>query len=368
MKITIQQHDLKHLLATVKPAVAGKSTLAILTHVMLTAENGHIRATGTDLGSTLTTTAPGDIATEGAICLPYKRLADIVGGLPDTDLTIEVGEGWQTRISSGRANYKIHGLDPEEWPGTPGLDETASFPVDAGLFAGLLTKTMYAVSDNEMRPNLQGVYVHTRDGRLRMCATDGHRLSVVEDTEDHGVSDMAVIVPGNACQVIARMCADKETIDLKIGEKFAYASNGEVGFTTRLIEGDYESYESVMPQDPANWIEFDRLALLDAARRVKVCADPMTNQVIVTTGAGSLVIETQTAEFGEARDSIPCECSTDIVVALNAQYLIDVLNHIEGDSVRFKFGPVPDGGYVITAMLCEVDGHRTILMPIRVTD
>lgn len=356
-------------LKRLKPVIPDKSTIQVLTHVLIDpcvdkdtgAKTEYVRLMGTNLNNGLSIDIKGEWEDKAGICLPYKRLLEIVSELPTDDVTITIGEGHKAVITSGKAKFKISGIDPEDFPNFPDIEGEK-----IALDPALIGKVAYAVSGDDRRPNMCGAYLQS-DEKISLVATDGHMLSWI-DTGINGAGP-GIIIPGEALKVLKSM----EVEEVEYTHSFLKASTENTVYYSRLIEGDYVNFRRVIPGDENDkHVTIDRACLLEAVRRVAICAPELDKKIRLTVGADTVRVKSFTPE-GSGDETLEAEVSGidgEFGVSLNHEYTTKTLTYVSGGKVTLKFKDP------VSAILVAGDEsedpekpkHTTILMPIRETD
>jgi DNA polymerase III subunit beta len=345
MRIRFTQDGLAALLGRAQSVVERKSTRQILENVLLEADEGKLRVSVTDLRTSLSQETSCSVEVPGALSVPARKLYEIVRELPKADVVLETLENQWVTVKAGRSVFHLPGIAPEEYPTLPEAPESFfSFP--ASLFRGMIEKTLFAVSGDESRLSLTGAFLKealTEDGKplLRMVATDGHRLSLVERpiSAASGAFEEGVIIPKKGLSELKGLLdtLDEEGAPFELGaaDGRVYARVGGSLLSVMLIDASYPNYEQVIPKNVGTWIRVERAELTDALRRVALLSDDETRSVILEAKGGSILLSSDNPRLGDAREEIeaPYEGET-LKIAFNAHYFLDALKAAEGQAVR----------------------------------
>ena len=385
------RRDLFDGIQSVGKAVSTRTSLPILTHVLIKQDpqTGKISLTGTDLEMWIEHTLPqnqdslAQIVTGGAVTAPAKNLAELLAAMPDSsvELMAEGGDGtsYALHLRCNRANYKLLGLSPEEFPPVPTLRGDTTFQVKRADLRDAIKQTLFAVSADESRPILTGILLSYKEGKLRAVATDTHRLAVrdLETSEGNG-PDTQAVVPSRAMSEILRMAGGEEgvvTVTLSENQVQFRVEDEKTGagttLITRLIDGQFPSYERVVPQSHDKKLTIERDALHSALRRAAIVArEGSANRVIlrtVTDGeSDKLTITAQSGNIGDAFEEIEIardSSEAPVEIAFNAKYLIDVLNVLDSPGLHLELTESLRPGVVRPS---ETDGYFCVLMPMQV--
>ena len=340
MNLTIAKDQIIAGLQAVQNVVSTRTTLPILSNVLLRAADGKVEFTATDLDVTVACSVEAKVAKPGATTVPVKKLFGIVRELNGGEIEIETDEKNVTSIRSGSSYFKINGLAAEEFPPLPKFKDDKKVGLQQETVRAMLKKTSFAVSTDESRYVLNGIFVSLKDGKMTLVATDGRRLALVdEEVEISEKSAGEFIVPAKAINELNRLLQDKGEVELKFGENQAsFALKDDKGFSvlliTKLIEGNYPNYRQVIPGEAKERIPINREELLQALRRAEIMTSEKANSVKMTFGKNQLAITANSPEVGEARETLAVNYKgKEMAIAFNPRYLIDPLAALSEDEV-----------------------------------
>ncbi len=339
MNLTISKDQIISGLQAVQNVVSTRTTLPILSNVLLRAEGSHVEFTATDLDVTVSCKVEAKVAKPGATTLPVKKLFGIVREL-SSEIEIEVDEKNIASIRSGSSYFKIHGLSADEFPPLPQFKDDKKVSLPQENIKAMVKKTSFAVSTDESRYVLNGLFVSLKEGKMTVVATDGRRLALVdEEVEISEKSAGEFIIPAKAVNELTRLFQEKGEVEIKLGENQAsFALKDDKGFSilliTKLIEGNYPNYRQVIPNEMKERVSLGREELLHALRRAEIMTSEKANSVKLTFSRNNLTITANSPEVGEARETIAISYKgNDISIAFNPSYLIDPLNALTEDEV-----------------------------------
>lgn len=370
MKFTVTRDALRALLAAVQPAVLGRSTLPVLKHVLLEADGDTLRATATDLDLAIRTQVPARDVAGGTLCAPVAMLKQIADKLPAGDVAIEV-KGTEIHLRAGRGRFTVQGLPAEEFPTLPwpGFQDAWTVPT-ADLFTSI-ESVVFAVSDEETRPILNGVYWHVRDGEMRLVATNGHRLAMAAVPAPQGAAEVLqgadLIVHPHSLTAVRALLAGSHTIEVARTENHLAFRGGDDVAVTRLIEGPYPNYEQVIPKDLDRALTGSVVQIRQATERVGIFATDDTRRIAYTLASDAgLRITTGTPDRGDAAEEVPVEYEGDpLTIGFKAAYIGEILKHVPTDQVRWSFGG-PERATVLEPIQPQGSVRtRFVLMPLR---
>jgi DNA polymerase-3 subunit beta len=342
MNLTITKDQIIAGLQAVQNVVSTRTTLPILSNVLLRAEDGHVEFTATDLDVTVACKVEAKVAKPGSTTLPVKKLFGIVRELTG-EIEIEVDEKNIASIRSGSSFFKIHGLAADEFPPLPKFKDDKKVSLPQENVRAMIKKTSFAVSTDESRYVLNGIFISLKDGKMTLVATDGRRLALVDEEVDLSEkSSGEFIVPAKAVNELVRLLQATGDVEIKFGENQAsFALKDDKGFSvlliTKLIEGNYPNYKQVIPGEAKERIALVREELAQALRRAELMTSEKANSVRLTFGKNLLTITANSPEVGEARETIAINYKgKELAIAFNPRYLIDPLAALGEDEVFFE--------------------------------
>lgn len=343
MNLTIAKDELINGLQSVQNVVSTRTTLPILSNVLMRAEEGRLELTATDLDVTVTCAVEAQVRKPGQTTVPVKRLFGIVRELSNSEIDMEVDEKNTCSVRCGPSFFKINGLSAEEFPPAPKFKEDKKVVLNQDSVRTMMRKTSYAISTDESRYVLNGIFFSLKDHKLTMVATDGRRLAMVDEEVD--VSDKSegdFIVPAKAVNELNRLLQESGELEIKYSENQAsFALKAEKGFpvviVTKLIEGNYPNYRQVIPGEAKERVALVREELVHALKRADIMTSDKANSVKMAFTKNNLSITANSPDVGEARESLAINYKgPDIAVAFNPKYLIDPLNALAEDEVYME--------------------------------
>ncbi|HEU6447532.1 MAG TPA: DNA polymerase III subunit beta [Verrucomicrobiae bacterium] len=340
MNLTITKEQILAGLQAVQNVVSTRTTLPILSNVLLRADKDQVEFTATDLDVTIACSVEAKVKKAGAATVPVKKLFGIVRELNGTEIEIEFDDKNICSVRCGSSFYKIHGLSADEFPPMPKFKDDKKVSLQQENIKAMLKKTAFAVSTDESRYVLNGIFVSLKENKMTLVATDGRRLALVDEEVDIAEkSSGEFIVPAKAVNELNRLLADKGEVEIKYGENQAsFSLKGESGFSalliTKLIEGNYPNYKQVIPAETKERIPLVREEFLQALRRAEIMTSEKANSVKLSFGKNTLAITANSPEVGEARESLAVNYKgKELAIAFNPRYLIDPLAALTEDEV-----------------------------------
>jgi DNA polymerase-3 subunit beta len=378
MQFTVTRQNLHQGLAAVSASIPSKTTLPVLSNILLeTAEDG-VWMSGTDLDVSIRVKIPAEVTESGSLTAPGKKLQEITRELPDHPVSISTRSD-QIELSCGQARFKLNGLPADEFPALPQVDFESGMEVAGKDLQSLIHHTSFAVSTEESRPILNGVLWEVRDGHMRMVATNGHRLARM--TLKVGAADGAgsnFIVPPAALQQVQRLFKDVDQIQVAWDTSTEGARKNHLGFRsdgvevfTRLIEGTYPNYEQVIPKDNDKVAVVEKRALESAVRRMAVVASDQTHRIRMTLEDNRMHLNVLTPDLGEGHDELDLSYGGEpLEIGFNATYLLEVLRYMPSEEVRMTF-KAPERAATLEPSVPEGEDemdYLCLVMPLRLLD
>ncbi len=340
MNLTISKEQIINGLQAVQNVVSTRTTLPILSNVLLRAEKDRLELTATYLDVTISCGVEASVKKAGATTVPVKKLFGIIRELNNPEIDIEVDDKNVCSVRSGASFYKINGLSADEFPPMPKFKEDKKVVLPQEKVRGMMKKTSFAISTDESRYVLNGIFISLKEHKMTMVATDGRRLALVDEEVDvTEQSQGEFIVPAKAVNELNRLLQDKGEVETRYSEnQAAFTLKDEKGFSiliiTKLIEGNYPNYRQVIPGEPKERVALAREEFLHALRRAEIMTSEKSNSVKLAFTKNNLAITANSPEVGEARESLAINYKgKEMAIAFNPKYMIDPLNALPNDEV-----------------------------------
>ncbi len=371
MEFTILQNKLMKALQIVSSVVPTRSTTPILENILFDVENNNLRITGTDLEVSITT----EVSTEetnkpGAISLPSKVITETIRSLPDIPVHFALDENNKVKITTNQGFYQVTGISKENFPEMPAPSNEHSIEVENNILSKMFDKTIFAVSSEELRPALMGVFIQIMTNEFRMVATDGHRLSKIINKNFHySNTPIQMIVPPKAVQIALKNLEEDGSTKLNISETGLYFNFDKTILYTRLVEGDYPDYERVIPKDNDKKMVVDKNLLSASVKRVSLFSSALTHQIKFSLSPGKLIVCSEDIDIGgEAREELKVEYVDEPTeIGYNSQYILDILRHIDTDEVSFYLKDPVSAAIVTPDTQAENEDFIMLIMPIKLS-
>lgn len=373
MKFKINQDHFSNGLQQVLNVVATRSTMPILSNVLIEAEEGHISLTTTNLDLGIRCRIKAEVSDTGSITLPVRKLATIVRELPVNEVFVETSENKQAKITSGGSLFKIMGISSEEFPPLPTFENRKVFELSQEELVGMLKSVSYAQSTDENRYILNGVYFNFADDKLTMVATDGRRLGLTAlelDVSDDNAGSL--ILPAKTVGELERLVGKGEKVNVAFNDRqaafeIAIDEAGDSGLVdhlylvSKIVEGNYPNYRQVIPKETEHRVKIERELMLECVHRAALVTSDKSNSVKLKVSKNLLEISGQSTEYGESHESMAIAYDgPEVQVAFNPQFLMEPLKALTKDEVFFEFKDELSPGLFKT-----LDNFICVIMPLR---
>ena len=372
MKLTIERAQLLKSLAHVQSVVERRNTIPILSNVKLEGRPGSLSLNATDMDLDIIETTPADVSRPGATTAPAHTFYEIVRKLPDGS-QVEIEHDGQTgllTLRSGRSKFSLACLPVEDFPVLSGGPLPFSFVLTAAELKALVDRTRFAISTEETRYYLNGIYLHAASGPggdvLRAVATDGHRLARVEITLPEGAAGMpGIIVPRKTVQEIRKLIDETEgEVVVSLSETKLRFAFGDAVLTSKLIDGTFPDYERVIPADNDKLLDVDVKSFAQAVDRVSAISTEKSRAIKLSLEKGTLTLSASSPENGSATEELEAQYqSTPLEIGFNSRYLLDILGQVEGETARFAMADAASPTVVRDGVNASA---IYVLMPMRV--
>ncbi|MBJ7534057.1 DNA polymerase III subunit beta [Rhodomicrobium vannielii ATCC 17100] len=373
MRFVVDRNAMLRALGHITGIVERRNTIPILSNILIGADrDGGLTFKATDLDMEAVEAVPAKVEVTGAVTVPAHTLHDIVRKLPDgAEIRIErKGEEGRLKVAAGRASFELAILPADDFPDMGQTELPTCFTVDSGELKRLFEKARFAISTEETRYYLNGIYLHAVDGpeggKLRAVATDGHRLAQVETACPGGAAGMpGVIVPRKAVgEVIKLLESGAAPVEVTLSPAKIRFAVGDVVLTSKLIDGSFPDYARVIPTTNKKLLSLENADLVKAVDRVSTLSSEKGRAVKLNAAEGRLVVSANNPESGSATEEISAEYQDEpLEIGFNARYLLDITGQIDGTKALFKLAD----GSSPTLISDETDASALyVLMPMRV--
>ena len=373
MKFTVQRNTFLEGIQKTLSIVEKKTTMPILNNILLRTGNNKIKIVATDREIGLVADYDAEIITEGDVTVSARKLYEMIREIQGDIIQFESNESHRVTVTCQKIIYKIPGLSADDFPSVIDDRSEVNFSTIRGQFIEeLIRKTSFAMSGDEMRKNLNGVFVETFDdggkNTLRMIATDGHRLAIA--SADIGEAalfklEKGIIIPRKGLNEIKRLIEDApEEVSIGVRQGMCIVKTDSTILRVSLVDAEYPDYRRVMPAEKGVVIKFEKDAILHALRRMSVISSERYSGVIISLSDGKMVLESTNPDVGEAKEELEVVYhDKDISIGYNVKYLIDAMEVIDDETVVFEMGAGMKPGVIKPA---SNDEYVCIIMPLKV--
>jgi DNA polymerase-3 subunit beta len=373
LEITVSRVELLRELTAAQSVVERKTTIPILSNFLFEAVDDKLTITATDLDQSVRTSCAAKVKKPGACTIPARKLYDYIKLLPDGDISIKLMDNHWVQIRAGRSNTKMVGMARANFPLVPEFPASGAFKIAASSLKNMISKTIFAISNEESRYTLNGALLVLKAESMAMVATDGHRLAHIEKLGEtlSGISgEKKTLIPKKALSELLSLLntSDAETIDFADDDQTLFFRVGGRVLTSRKLTGQFPNYEAVLPRDNNKFVIVRSEDLMSSIQRVAQFADERSGAIKIRLEQNELKLSSSSTDSGESEDTIETPYNYDaIVVGFNSQYLIDFLKAIgSAGEVRLEFKDAQSAGQMRPEDANEDVKYRYILMPMRI--
>lgn len=339
MKTTIKREDILGPLQQVIGAVERRQTLPILGNVLFKSSDGDLTLTATDLEIEMVANVNADSSEDFQTTLPARKLLDICKALPDgSSINFAIDEN-RVSLTSARSRFTLASLPARDFPGLDEIEAQQTFSIAQDQFKHLFDKTSFAMAQQDVRYYLNGILMELASGKIRLVATDGHRLALSEQDLDTGVEeDKQLIIPRKAVLELSRLLEPGDSsANIVLSQNHLRVETGSLVFTTKLIDGKFPDYQRVIPVDGNKTMEVERDTLKQSLSRISILSNEKYRGIRLSLSSGNLAIQANNPDQEEAEEELQVNYDeSEMEIGFNVTYLIDVLNVLNSDKVQIK--------------------------------
>ncbi len=340
MELTVGKADLQKELQLCQGVVEKRSTIPILSNVLLKAADGRLQIAATDLDVTILSSCPARIAEPGGVTIEAKRLFDIVRSLPDEDVHVNLQENNSVLIEAGTAKFRLLGLPAEDYPTLPSVNVGEAYAMPLDELKTMVAKVKFAITHEETRFQLNGALLKVQPQKMEMVATDGHRMALINfpkgsNGKSRKGSDLTILIPRKALDEILRLEPGEDgAVKFGVSENQLFFEAGDRRLMARMIDVNFPNYMEVISRDNDRHVMVDRERLLSTIRRISLVANERTRAVRFDFAPGKLTVSSTNPELGDARETVPIDyAGNPFFVGLNAAYVTDFLSAVDTQQV-----------------------------------
>ena len=370
MEFAVSKSDLVKELGLTQGVVEKKTTIPILSNILVETDEDKVWLTATDLELGIKCACPARIKKEGAGTIPARRLLDYVRLLPDADVQVKVAENQWASLVCGRSRTRIAGMSRESFPELPQMPESVA-EIPLSVLSQMIASTIFAISAEESRFTLNGALLILKNSGLVMVSTDGHRLALMEKkVELSGLKEpFRALLPKKAMSEVQKLASDDVTkpVQFSGNDNHLFFQIDQRTLLSRRLTGNFPDYERVLPKEHPHVLVIGKDEFKSAIERVAQFADERSRAIRLQILNGELKVHSSISETGESEETIPVEYSgSDVEVGFNAQYLLDFLRTVEGSEIEFHFKDANSAGELRPHDGSAETVYRYVVMPMRI--
>ncbi len=363
MKFSVSSTELLKHLQLAGGAIGSNPVLPILEDFLFTIQDNQLTISATDLETSITTIVDVMSDANGTVAIPAKILLDTLKALPQQPITVAINEeNFGIEITSAYGKYRLAGENGSDFPAIPEPDSVDTVSLQSSVLAQGINKTLFATSNDELRPSMTGVYFQVDFNKITFVATDAHKLVKYSFGEVESEVSTSFIVPKKALNLLKNALPSGGQVKLSFNKSNAFFSADGVNLVCRLIDARYPDYNAVIPVDNPNILSIARTDLQNSLKRIAIYANKTTNQVILNINDGSLTISAQDLDFSnEATEQLACTYDGDpVTIGFNAKFLIEMLGVLESDEVKMELSSPTRAGILLPTE--EPDGEEILML------
>ncbi|AGB40040.1 DNA polymerase III, beta subunit [Halobacteroides halobius DSM 5150] len=366
MKVEVNQKEFYQAIQTVKKAVSTKTTLPILSGILLRTQGNTLKLVGTDLEIGIECFVDATVTTEGDIVLPAKYLASIIRELPNEKVILATEPSNNTsQIKCDNSQFNIHGSAADEFPLLPEIESNTKFSISQQKLKKIINQIEFAVSEDENKPFLTGGLLILNDQKVELVATDTYRLAYREDeiSQETSATEKAIIPNKTLTELSKLLDKSADEVEIVITENQILFTFAGISIVSRLIEGQFPNYQQVIPNQTKTQVEVDKNTLLQATKRAALLAKKESNIIKINFESNRLIITSNAPEIGQAYEEVPVSLTgPESEIAFNASYLMDCLKEIDKEKVIIELSGALAPGVIKTN---SEQKYIYVIMPVR---
>ncbi len=362
MKFIVSSSQLLKQLQHINGVINANTVLPILEDFLFEVEKNKLTVVATDLETVMRISLDVIAEDSGKVCIPARILMDSLKNLPDQPLTFSIDKNFGIEITSDNGKYKVMGENPDNFPKEPTADDTTSFTMTASALVMAINKTIFAVSNDDLRPAMTGVFFELNEDFIQFVATDAHRLVRYKRTEVSCPQPDSFIVPRKPLNLLkTALPLNEDEITINYNTNHLFVKHGTTQMSCRLIDARFPDYKVVIPADNPYKLVVNKALFQSALRRVSIFSNKSTNQVALTITGSELGLAAQDVDFSfEGNERMKCQYDgEDLTIAFNARFLIEMLNAADSEEVRIELSTPTKAGILKPT---EMDDNEDVLM------
>lgn len=367
MKFIVSSSALLKQLQQISGVINSNTVLPILEDFLFEVDKNQLNVVATDLETVMKIQIDVEANGSGRVCIPAKILMDSLKNIPDQPLTFNIDKNFAVEITSDNGKYKVMGENPDNFPKEPTADDTSSFTISSAALVTAINKTLFAVSSDDLRPAMTGVYFEMSKDALQFVATDAHRLVRYKRTDVKCPKTDSLIVPKKPLTLLkSAMPVNEDELTIKYNSNHLFVTHGTTQMSCRLIDARFPDYKVVIPADNPYKLTVGKADFQGALRRVSIFSNKSTNQVVMSINGSELQLAAQDIDFSfEGTERMKCQYNgEDLQIAFNAKFLIEMLNAADTDEVTIDLSTPTKAGILKPSIQDEGEDLLMLVMPL----
>jgi DNA polymerase-3 subunit beta len=367
MKFIVSSSSLLKHLQQISGVINANTVLPILEDFLFEIEDRRLTIVATDLETVMRVQMDVESKANGRVCIPAKILMESLKNIPDQPLTFNIDKNFAVEITSDNGKYKVMGENPDNFPKEPSADDTTAFTMPSSALVTAINKTLFAVSNDDLRPAMTGVFFELNKDFIQFVATDAHRLVRYKRLDVKCPQNESFIVPKKPLNLLKNALPDNEDeLTVSYNSNHLFVSHGTTQLICRLIDARFPDYKVVIPQDNPYKLVVNKSDFQSGLRRVSVFSNKSTNQVALTISGSELQLAAQDVDFSfEGNERMNCQYDgEDMQIAFNARFLIEMLNAAETGDVKVELATATKAGIIKPTEAEENEELLMLVMPL----
>jgi DNA polymerase III subunit beta len=367
MKFIVSSSSLLKHLQQISGVINANTVLPILEDFLFDVNKNRLAVTATDLETVMRVEMDIEAKDSGRVCIPSKILIDSLKNIPEQPLTFNIDKNFAVEITSDNGKYKVMGENPDNFPKEPAADDTTSFTMSSSGLVTAITKSLFAVSSDDLRPAMTGVFFELDKKGAQFVATDAHRLVKYRRTDVNCPKTDSFIVPKKPLNLLKSALPNNEDeITVSYNSNHLFVKHGETSMSCRLIDARFPDYKVVIPTDNPYKMIVAKSDFQSALRRVSVFSNKSTNQVVLSITGSELQLAAQDVDFSfEGTERMKCQYDgEDLQIAFNARFLIEMLNAADTDEIKMELSTSTKAGLIKPTENGENEDLLMLVMPL----
>lgn len=367
MKFIVSSSALLKQLQQISGVINANTVLPILEDFLFEVGKGKLTVVATDLETVMKVQVDVEAKDTGRVCIPARILIDSLKNLPDQPLTFTIDKNFGVEITSDNGKYKVMGENPDNFPKEPAADDTTSFSMTSSALVTAINKTLFAVSSDDLRPAMTGVFFELGKKTLQFVATDAHRLVRYKRTDVTSPKEGSMIVPKKPLNLLKSAMPDTDDVlSISYNANHLFVEHGSTKLSCRLIDARFPDYKVVIPTDNPYKLIVNKLEFQSALRRVSIFSNKSTNQVVLNITGSELQLAAQDVDFSfEGNERMKCQYNgEDLQIAFNAKFLVEMLSGMDCEEVVMELSTSTKAGILKPSEQEEGEELLMLVMPL----